>query len=169
MKSEIFSIVQGLHVTPHYVVYEMALKAGHEVLGLPVAHCTLNPMELAWAQVKDHIKTNTCEFNLTEAEHLAHEGFEVVTPEYWASLVKHVRDKVDDHYWEVDGLAEHYSVWEFTFRIRRPPEDDPNEESSSEEDTDSDNDLMAGDESDFCMFYNSIFVSFILLLFVLYV
>ena len=28
-------------------------------------------------------------------------GFEVVTPEHWASLVKHIR--VEDHYWEVDG------------------------------------------------------------------
>ena len=53
---------------------------------------------------------NTREFNLTEVEHLAWEGFEVVTPERWASLVKHVREKVEDHYWEVDGLAEHYSV-----------------------------------------------------------
>ena len=89
MKSEI------LHVTPRYVVDEMALKAGHKVLRLPVAHCTLNPIELAWAQVKGHIKANTHEFNLTEleVECLAHEGFEMVTPERWASLVKHVRDR----------------------------------------------------------------------------
>ena len=126
MKSGIFSIVQGLHVTPRYVVDEMALKAGHEVLRLPVAHCTLNPIELAWAQVKGHIKANTCEFNLTEVECFAHKGFEVVTPEHWASFVKHVQDKVEDHYWEIDGLAEHYSVWEFTFHIWRRLEDDPN-------------------------------------------
>ena len=54
--------------------------------------------------------------------------------------VKHVRDKVEDHYWEVHGLAEYYSVQEFTFRIRRHPDDDPNEESSSESDTTSDSD-----------------------------
>ena len=40
--------------------------AGHEVLHLPVVHCTLNPIELAWAQVKGHVKANTHEFNLTE-------------------------------------------------------------------------------------------------------
>ena len=36
-------------------------------------------------------------------------------------------------------------MWEFTFRIRWHPDDDPNEESSSESDTasDSDNDLVA--------------------------
>ena len=62
----------------------------------------------------------------------------MVIQESWASLVKHVRDKVEDHYWEVDGLAKYYSVRELTFRIRRHPDDDPNEKSSSESDTTSD-------------------------------
>ena len=110
------------------------------VVRLPVAHCTLNPIELAWAQVKGHIKTNTHEFTLTGVEHLAWEGFEVATPDLWAKLVKHVRDKVEDHYWAVDGLAELYSICEFTIHIWRQPEDDPNEESSSESDTTSDSD-----------------------------
>ena len=154
LKSEIFSIIQGLNLTPRYVVDEMARAAGHEVMRLPVAHCTLNPIEMAWAQVKGHIKTNNRQFNLSEVERLAWEGFEVVTPERWASLIKHVRDKVEDHYWEVDGLAEYYSVQEFTFRIHRHPDDDPNEESSSESDTasdsDSDNDPVA-DDDDMCV------------------
>ena len=94
LKSEIFSIIQGLCLTPIYAVDEMARDAGHEVVRLPVAHCTLNPIEMAWAQVKGHIKTNTREFNLTEVKRLAQEGFEVVTSERWASLVKHVREKV---------------------------------------------------------------------------
>ena len=49
----------------------MALAAGHEVVRLPVAHCILNPIDLAWAQVKGHIKTNNRAFNLTEVERLA--------------------------------------------------------------------------------------------------
>ena len=77
------------------------------------------------------------------------EGCEVVTPDVWADLVKHVRDKVEDHFWAVDGLAELYSVREFTIHIRRQPEDDPNEESSSESDatsdSDSDSDPVADD------------------------
>ena len=127
LKSEIFSIIAGLNLTPRYVVDEMAEAAGHEVVRLPVAHCTVNPIEMAWSQVKDHIKVNNRKFNLTEVERLA---WEVVTPERWASLIKHVKEKVEDHYWEADGLAESYSVREFTFRIRRRPDDDPNEESS---------------------------------------
>ena len=87
-KPEIFSIAQGLGITPKYIVDEMALVVGHEVVRL---HCVLNPIELAWSQVKGYVKVNNCRFNLGEVKHLAKEGFEVVTPEHWASLVKHVR------------------------------------------------------------------------------
>ena len=118
-----------------------------------MAHCTLNPIELAWAQVKGYIKANTHDFNLTEVERLAWEGFKVVTPERWSDLIKHVRDKVEDHYWQVDGLGRQYTVPEFTIRIRRRSGDDPNEESSSESDTTSDSasdsdDPMADNDDD---------------------
>lgn len=36
----------------------MYMYVGHEVVRLPVAHCELNPIEMAWAQVKDYIKAN---------------------------------------------------------------------------------------------------------------
>ena len=34
-----------------------------------------------------------------------YQGFEKVTPEKWKSLI-HVEEKVEDHYWEADGLNE---------------------------------------------------------------
>ena len=45
LKSKIF-IIQRLGVTPQYKVDEMALAAGHKVVCLPVAYCTLNHIEL---------------------------------------------------------------------------------------------------------------------------
>ena len=41
-----------------------------------MAHCTLNPIEMAWAQVKGHIKANAKHFNLAETEQLAWEGLQ---------------------------------------------------------------------------------------------
>ena len=32
------------------------LWAGHEVVRLPVGHCELNPIEMAWSQVKGYVK-----------------------------------------------------------------------------------------------------------------
>ena len=34
------------------------------------------------------------------------EGFEIVTPQRWQSLITHIEEKVKDHYWEADGLNE---------------------------------------------------------------
>ena len=59
---------------------------------------------MAWAQVKGHIKGNAKHFNLTETEQLAWDGFAVVTPDRWKKLIRHVREKVEDHYWSCDGL-----------------------------------------------------------------
>ena len=68
---------------------------------LPFAHCTLNPIEFAWAQVKDHIKANTRAFNLREVEQLAWECFDV---------------HFEDHYWSNDGLYEEL-VDEFIIQV----------------------------------------------------
>ena len=35
-----------------------------------------------------------------------YEGFEIVTPQRWQSLITHVKEKVEDHYWDTDGLNE---------------------------------------------------------------
>ena len=45
-------------------------------------------------------------FTLTEVKELVYQGFETVTPERWQALIKHVHEKVEDHYWEADGLNE---------------------------------------------------------------
>lgn len=82
-----------------HIIDEMA-AASHEVVQLPAAHYTLNRNELAWAQVKGHIKSNAHDFNLTKFECLVWKGFDVVTP-------------VEDRYWQIDGLTIYYSACEF--------------------------------------------------------
>ncbi len=84
----------------------MAKSAGHEVVRLPVAHFELNPIEMAWAQMKNYIRKNNIKFTLTEVERLTHTAFTVVTPDRWKSLITHVQQKVENHYWEVDGLQQ---------------------------------------------------------------
>ena len=39
-------------------VLYLVIMIGHEVVRLPVAHCELNPIEMAWSQVKGHVKRN---------------------------------------------------------------------------------------------------------------
>ena len=89
---------------PEYFVDDVAKQAGHEVVRLPVAHCELNPIEMAWSQMKHYIKTHNLKFTLSEMEWLTHIAFTTVTPDHWKSLLAHVKEKVVHHYWEADGL-----------------------------------------------------------------
>ena len=52
MKRELYKLIKTSNFTPKYTVDEMVKAAGHEVLRLPPYHCELNPIELAWSQVK---------------------------------------------------------------------------------------------------------------------
>ena len=141
-KSELLAIVHSIDITRTYVIDEMVKAGGQEVVRLPVAHCTLNPIELAWSQVKGHIKSNAHEFNLSECERLAWEGFDIVTHERWTDLVRHVRDKVEDHYWKVDGLTHHRVISEFTIRLGSRPNDSHASDTSDDDSSPSDSDSI---------------------------
>jgi hypothetical protein len=99
-----------------YAVDEMAKAAGHEVVRLPPYHCELNPIEMAWAQVKGYIRSHNTLFTLTHVKQLVHTGFTQVGPENWEKLVKHVQDIVEDKFWEEDALQESY-IEEFIIRV----------------------------------------------------
>ncbi|CAI6370691.1 unnamed protein product [Macrosiphum euphorbiae] len=51
-----------------YVIDEYVKSHGKEVLRLPPYHCELNPIELAWAFVKKHVKMNNTTFKLADKE-----------------------------------------------------------------------------------------------------
>ena len=52
----ILDILQSLW---QFFVADIVIHVGHEVIWLPVAHCELNPIEMAWSQVKGHVKWNS--------------------------------------------------------------------------------------------------------------
>lgn len=108
---------------------------GHKVLRLPVAHCELNPIELAWAQVKEHVRIHNQKFTLKEVEKLVHEGISLVTPIRWKKIIEHTRNKVEDHYWDKDGLYE-LMIEDFIINVGNSSEESPSssELSSSGED-----------------------------------
>ena len=134
LKTEIWSIVKTHRpVHPEYFVDDIAKQAGHEVVRLPVAHCELNPIEMAWSQMKHYIKTHNTKFTLSEMERLTHIGFTAVTADRWISLIAHVKEKVEDHYWETDGLQMEL-VEEFIILTEGDSESE--EDSSSSDDSD---------------------------------
>ena len=83
----------------------MPRQSGHEVVRLPIAHCELNPIELAWAIMKDYCRKHNQSFTLKEIRSLIPHGLEQVTPDMWKHFCDHVLG-VEDNYWEKDGLLE---------------------------------------------------------------
>ena len=64
------SVKRHRPVHPEYHVDDIAKQAGHKVVGLPVAHSELNPIEIAWSQVKHFIQSHNKKFTLTEIKRL---------------------------------------------------------------------------------------------------
>lgn len=88
-----------------YVIDEMAKKENKTVLRLPPYHCELNPIELIWAQVKNHVAANNTTFKLADVKRLLEEGVEKVTEEDWKKCIEHVK-KEEAKLWELDNLIE---------------------------------------------------------------
>lgn len=62
---ELIGIVERLRpMYSQYVIDEMALEQNKVVLRLPPYHCELNPMELAWSVVKNHVMSINKTFKL---------------------------------------------------------------------------------------------------------
>ena len=132
LKRELFQLIRGSNPKPKFVVDEMAKAVGHEVVRLPPYHCELNPIELAWSQVKHNIKKINKLFTLTAVKELTYGGIDQVGVMEWKKLIEHIQSKFEDKYWFEDGLYEE-SVDEFTISAGGS-----DVESSSESDTSSD-------------------------------
>lgn len=91
--------------SPLYATDEEIHKAGHQVLRLPVAHCELNPIELAWASVKGYVAKHNTRFTMTETKQLTIDGFQHTTTDMWRKFCRHVVD-IENDYFEKDGLVE---------------------------------------------------------------
>ena len=84
-----------------YVIDELAKSANKTVLRLPPYHCELNPIELAWASVKNYVRMNNRTFKINDVKKLLEEGVERVTPDMWKNLLGHII-KVEEKFWQVD-------------------------------------------------------------------
>ena len=90
---------------PLYLTDEAAEHRGHTVLRLPVAHCELNLIDLAWVSVKGYVAKQNKDFNLKEIERPTPEGFTHTTTDMWRNFCRHVVD-VENKYIEQNGIVE---------------------------------------------------------------
>ena len=133
LKRELYTLIKMSNFTPKHAVDEMTKAAGHEVVHLPLYHCELNPIELAWSQVKRYIKENNQLFTLKAVKELTYRA-------NWKKLVEHVERAFEDKYWHDDGLQEECIdefIDEFIISVGGS-DDETSSESSSESSDESD-------------------------------
>ena len=107
LKANLLNKIVAAQPEAMYLTDVDAEAKGHEVVRLPVPHCELNPTELAWAHVKEHVRKNNKLFTMAEIQQLTPDGIQAVTPDLCQKYVEHVRG-VEDRFWEQDGTVEDY-------------------------------------------------------------
>jgi len=85
---------------PIYAIDEIAKSFGHEVLRTPPYHPELQPIEICWGVVKNHIARN-CDFTMKNLIKQLDTGFEKVTAETCSKIIAKIR-KVEDEFWTDD-------------------------------------------------------------------
>lgn len=88
-----------------YFIDELAKANNHTVLRLPPYHCELNPIELAWSSVKNHVRMNNTSFKLPDVKNLLIEGIERVDPEMWKRFISHTKS-VETKFYEIDHIID---------------------------------------------------------------
>ena len=134
LKMDLMAKITAAQPSAVYLTDVEAEAHGHECVCLPVAHCELNPIELAWANVKEYVRKHNQQFTMAEVEHLTPTGISATTADLWKRYTEHCR-RVEDKYWEEDGLIEE-AVEEFTIEFGINSDDSDEESDTSEDECD---------------------------------
>ena len=106
-KEHLFQIIE-LHRPreKQYKIDQFLSSKGHTVVRLPPYMCDLNPIELAWAKVKNYIRNCNSHgsLNFTELTEITEQAIMSVTESDWVGYCKKVGE-VEDYYWESDGIV----------------------------------------------------------------
>jgi transposase len=105
-KAELLQHVRINRPKKEYIVDQLAMLHGHEVLRLPPKHCELNPIELIWGQMKDFVARNNTKFTTAGVQALFQQAKENVTPEIWNKCDDHVITQVEDVFWKIDAVQD---------------------------------------------------------------
>jgi len=103
---ELIEIVKQLKpLYDKYVIDELAKSSNKIILRLPPYHCELNPIELAWSSVKNHVRMNNKTFKLPDVKNLLIEGIDRVDGDMWKNFIKHTMEE-EKKFWDIDNIIE---------------------------------------------------------------
>ena len=136
----LLDLVKQHRPEPLYLTDKHIHEHGHTVLRLPVAHCELNPIELAWASVKGYVAKRNKDFTMKEIERLTPDGFKHTTTDVWRQFCRHVVD-VENEYVRKDCIIED-AMKEMVIEIGKDDSDSDDEDDEEDMVDDDDRQLI---------------------------
>ena len=100
LKPELVEILKKIVPEPIYAVDQIAQSCGHEVIRTPPYHPELQPIEICWGVVKNHVARN-CDFTMINLIKQLESGFGKVTAKTCTKIIAKVR-KIEDEFWTED-------------------------------------------------------------------
>jgi transposase len=101
LKAELVEVLLQRAPIPIYEIDDTARKLGHEVVRTPPYHPELQPIEICWGVVKNHVARN-CDFTMKNLQLQLEAGFSKVSGATCKKIVAKVR-KIEDEYWSEDS------------------------------------------------------------------
>jgi len=97
LKSELVEILNKIAPEPTYELDVIARKHGHELIRTPPYHPELQPIEICWGVVKNHIARH-CDFTMTNLIDQLDMGFQKVSSKTCTKIIAKIR-KTEDQFW----------------------------------------------------------------------
>lgn len=118
IKEELYNIIKLYKPKfKEYVIDDIFIQNGHNVLRLPPYHPDLNPIEKIWASLKGYVGTHNVEMTISSVQKLIDEKVESIkNSDEWKNQCEHVV-KVEDKYMEEERILDDYLDQQFIFQI----------------------------------------------------
>ncbi|OXA37923.1 hypothetical protein Fcan01_27365 [Folsomia candida] len=147
IKKEIWKLVMAEKKNAeHLFIDRLAKTHGHEVLRLPPYQCDLNPIELVWGHIKQHVAKYNTTGKINDIIELAQEYIEAYDPDVWKKNVVHV-EKIANNYEILDGFPT-LPPEPFQIVIPLDVDDTDSETDVSDSDDDSDQNEISDDQDE---------------------
>jgi hypothetical protein len=104
-KAELLQLAFANVPPKRYVTNAIARAFDVEIFRLPIKHCVLNPIELAWAQLKSYVRRENVNFRISDVENLALEFMAAVDKDLAQSFIEHTQ-KVEEIFKTADAFVE---------------------------------------------------------------
>ncbi|XP_038207526.1 uncharacterized protein LOC119829196 [Zerene cesonia] len=135
LKPELYNLIKlnkDLH--KKFSVDNILAENNHSVLRLPPYHPDLNPIEMAWANIKGYVSDKNVTWNFEKVKELVKEKVAAMGPSEWERLCKKVKE-IEDEYIKSDHVVDMVTDQFVIFADDESDSDDDDDDDEEDDET----------------------------------